>query len=136
MDALFLRQVWAGNPALLQQLSREALAAGPDSPAAAQLHYFLINNGPWSRLDHNQPFVAGVPAKPEGANFYPADATKEEVQKWIDSLERRSQGAGDGLLHGDPPRQRPRRSSAVPYTVEYQGELGAGGCAPPRGRRC
>ena len=89
MDALFLRQVWAGNAALLQQLSREALAAGPDSPAAAQLHYFLINKGPWSRLDHNQPFVPACRRSRSGANFYPADATKEEVEKWIDSLERR-----------------------------------------------
>src|SRR3954468_3591570 len=71
MDALFLRQVWSGNDALLQQLSREAIAAGPAGSATARLHYFLINGGPWSRLDHNAPFVPGVPAKPEGANFYP-----------------------------------------------------------------
>src|SRR5829696_4410183 len=123
MDALFLRQVWSGNPALLQQLSREALAAGPASTAAARLHYFLINAGPWSRLDHHQPFVPGVPAKPESANFYPADATKEEVQKWIDSL------------NGDAKTQAARfftvirrgsdgKLAAVPYSVEYQGELG------------
>ena len=123
MDALFLRQVWAGNPALLQQLSREALAAGPDSPAAAQLHYFLINAGPWSRLDHHQPFVAGVPAKPEGANFYPADATKEEVQKWIDSLSGDAKAQATGFFTAIR-RGSDRALSAVPYSVEYQGELG------------
>ena len=123
MDALFQRQVWAGNPALMQQLTRQALAAGPDSLAAAQLHYFLINAGSWSRLDHHQPFIAGVPAKPEGANFYPADATKEEVQKWIDSLtgEARAQATGFFTVIR---RGSDRKLFAVPYSVEYQGELG------------
>ena len=60
---LFLRQVWAGNDALLQQLAHDVAApAGRPgrAAAAARLHYFLINKGPWSRLDHNQPFVPGV----------------------------------------------------------------------------
>src|SRR5687768_14923332 len=47
MDALFLRQVWSGNDALLQQLSRDALNAAPGSDARERLHYFLINKGPW-----------------------------------------------------------------------------------------
>ena len=34
--------------------------------------------GPWSQLDENQPFIAGVPPRPPQANFYPADMTKEE----------------------------------------------------------
>ena len=45
MDSLFLRQVWSGNDALLQQLAREAVAQ-PGSDAPARLHYFLINKGP------------------------------------------------------------------------------------------
>ncbi|MEL7341039.1 MAG: Zn-dependent hydrolase, partial [Bacteroidota bacterium] len=40
--------------------------------------YALINYGPWDRLDGDAPFVAGVGDKPLGANFYPADMTKEE----------------------------------------------------------
>src|SRR5437868_3768304 len=54
MDALFLRQVWSGNQAMLLDLAR---AEGPDT--RARLHYFLINKGPWDRLDHHRPFVAG-----------------------------------------------------------------------------
>src|SRR5687768_11909824 len=61
IDALFLRQVWAGNDALLQRLAHETLAPGDTSEASLRLHYFLINKGPWSRLDHHRPFVAGVP---------------------------------------------------------------------------
>ena len=79
MDALFLRQVWAGNDAMLQDLAaRAAKPVGPRASrsAAARLRYFLINKGPWDRLDHNRAFVPGAPPKPEAANFYPAAATK------------------------------------------------------------
>jgi hypothetical protein len=132
MDSLFLRQVWAGNDALLQQLARDTVrqagtgAAGANMEQlalpATQLHYFLINKGPWSRLDHNRVFIAGVPAKPEGASFYPAGASKEEIQKWIDSLSGDSKGQATGFF--TVIRRTPDgRFTAVPYSVEYQGEL-------------
>jgi hypothetical protein len=127
MDSLFLEQVWAGNDALLQQLARAtgtAEATPSNANAAARLHYFLINKGPWSRLDHNRPFIDGVPAKPEAANFYPAGASKEEVQKWIDSLSGDEKARATGFF------TTIRRSPdghfvAVPYSVEYQGSLAA-----------
>jgi tetratricopeptide (TPR) repeat protein len=84
MDGIFLEQVWAGNPALLARL------AADDSPEGrARLHYFLINKGPWSRLDKNESFLPaeyGVPKKPEQANYYPADATKAEIETWFGTL--------------------------------------------------
>src|SRR5689334_1791559 len=61
IDGIFLRQAWAGNPSMLLDLAGNQSAEG-----RARLHYFLINKGPWSALDHNQPFVAGAPPKPEG----------------------------------------------------------------------
>ena len=124
MDSLFLRQVWAGNDALLQRLSREAVAPGTadNQSADTRLHYFLINKGPWSRLDHNQAFIAGVPAKPEGANFYPAGASKDEIQKWIDSLSGDARARATGFF--TTIRRGPDGAFvAVPYSVEYQGEL-------------
>jgi hypothetical protein len=119
MDALFLRQVWAGNEDLLLQLLKDDSALG-----RARLRYFLINKGPWSRLDGNKPFIPGVAEKPEGANFYPLDATKQEVEDWLKSLPgndrdpaagffttlRRAESGGKGFI-------------IVPYSVEYQGEL-------------
>ena len=69
MDALFLRQVWVGNEPMLIDLARDQSAEG-----RARLHLFLINKGPWDRLDHNKPFVPGAPQKPAGANFYRAGA--------------------------------------------------------------
>src|SRR5512140_424823 len=50
MDALFLRQVWGGNEGLLMRLMTDRTPVGE-----ARLHYFLINKGPWSRLDANAP---------------------------------------------------------------------------------
>lgn len=44
--------------------------------------FLQINYGPWERLKNNQPFIKGVGPKPAGANFYPADMTKEEFDAW------------------------------------------------------
>jgi hypothetical protein len=127
MDALFLRQVWAGNDTMLQELAQQAARpVGPRASrtAAARLHYFLINKGPWDRLDHNRPFVPGAPPKPESANFYPAGAAKADVQKWIEGLSGAQKEAATGFF------TTIRRSAAdakgfvaVPYSIEYQGEL-------------
>ena len=117
MDGLFLEQVWAGNPSLLLALQNDRSAAG-----RAVLDFFLVNKGPWSRLEGNKAFVPGVPAKPESAAYYPSDATREEVAAWIDQLSDLDRRAAtgffttirrnsDGILH------------VVPYSVEYQGPL-------------
>ena len=81
MDTLFLRQVWAGNETMLLNLVQDTSEIG-----RARLHYFLLNKGPWSRLDHDDAFIAGAAPKPEAANFYPADATKQEVEEWLATL--------------------------------------------------
>ena len=99
-DALFLRQVWDGNETLLLDLARDSSPLG-----RARLHYFLINKGPWSRLDHNEPFIAGVPPKPAEANFYPAGATKDEVEAWL-------KGLSGASARG--PRDSSPRSGAAP----------------------
>ncbi|MDH4064560.1 MAG: hypothetical protein OEW19_09175, partial [Acidobacteriota bacterium] len=117
MDALFLEQVWAGNATRLYEL------AADDSPLGrARLHAFLINKGPWSRLDHNEPFLDGVPPKPPSANFYPADATREEIEQWIAGLPPAERVRATGFF------TTIRRASggtltAVPYSVEFQSEL-------------
>lgn len=117
MDALFLRQVWSGNDALLQELSRTA-----DPLGQARLRYFLINKGPWSRLDQNRAFLPGVPDKPEGGTFYPAGATKAEVQRWLDTLSGDAKKQASGFF--TTIRRRPDGAlTAVPYSVEYQAEL-------------
>src|SRR5690606_18080547 len=47
MDPLFLRQVWAGNPALLMELAADTSPLG-----RARLDAFLLHKGPWDRLEH------------------------------------------------------------------------------------
>ena len=117
LDALFLRQVWEENESLMIELAKDMSPLGQ-----ARLHYFLINKGPWSRLDHNEPFILGVPPKPARANFYPAGATKEAVEKWINSLpeaeRRRATGFFTTIRYDGE-----GRLILVPYNVEYQNEL-------------
>jgi hypothetical protein len=117
LDALFLRQVWAGNESMLLDLVRDQTPEG-----RARLHYFLVNKGPWSRLDHNEPFVPGAPAKPEAGNFYPASATKAEIERWTGTLPAAERERATGFF------TVVRRAingtfSVVPYSVEYQNEL-------------
>ena len=116
-DALFLRQVWNGNESLLIDLMRDGSPLG-----RARLHFFLINKGPWSRLDHNEPFIAGVPPKPPEANFYPAGATKEEVEAWIKTLSAADRTRATGFFTTIR-RGADGKFIAVPYSLEYQGEL-------------
>ena len=71
MDELFWRQAYGDRSALLASLAKEP-----------RLQEFArINYGPWDRLADHAPFVPGVGAKPLGAQFYPADMTKEEFEK-------------------------------------------------------
>ena len=118
VDALFLRQVWAGNGAMLLDLVRDQTPAGK-----ARLHYFLINKGPWSRLDHLKPFVPGAPEKPAGANYYPADATKAEIESWIGSLPPDDRAKATGFFTVVRRSADGKGFALVPYNVEYQPEL-------------
>ena len=75
------------------------------------------NYGPWDRLDDEKPFIEGVGPKPLGANFYPADMSKEEFDAAylpgkddLYTLIRRDEQGGLIL---------------VPFHVEYAEELKA-----------
>jgi hypothetical protein len=71
MDQLFWYNAYGGGAALL---------AGITDPDLRQ--FASINYGPWNRLAGNAPFVPGYGDKPLGANFYPADMTREEFEAW------------------------------------------------------
>ena len=119
IDDLFLRQVWAGNGAMMMDLVRDQTPEG-----RARLHYFLINKGPWSRLDHNQTFVPGAPAKPEGANFYPPGMAKVDLDSWIQSLPEAPRADATSFFTViRNATGAPNGYTVVPYNVEYQGEL-------------
>ncbi|MBZ4410413.1 hypothetical protein K8640_19575 [Myxococcus sp. XM-1-1-1] len=117
MDALFLRQRWAGSETVLLGLTRD------DSPLGrARLHAFVLDKGPWNSLDEGRPFLPGVPAKPEAGNFYPAGATKEQVEAWVKSLPEAQQKEATGF-YTTIRRGTDGKFVSVPYSIEYQGEL-------------
>ena len=118
IDALFLGQVWSGNASMLLDL------AGDQTPEGRErLHYFHLNKGPWSRLDDDKPFVLGAPPKPANAGFYPDDATKEEVDKWIATLSATEQAQAKAFFTVVRREAGGRGFRIVPYNVEYQSEL-------------
>jgi len=118
MDAIYLRQAWAGNGQLLLDLAQDSSPLG-----RARLQLFLIDKGPWSNLDHDAPFIPGVPPRPEAANFYPPGATKEEMEKWQKSLSGAERDAATGFF--TVIRRGPDGAfTIVPYSIEYQPELG------------
>jgi hypothetical protein len=116
LDAVFLRQSWAGNEALLL-----ALLDDPSPLGRARLAGFLRNKGPWDRLDRDRPFLAGVPPRPEAGGFYPPGSTREEIAAWQASLPEKERAAATGFF--TVIRRTPQGLAAVPYSVEYQGEL-------------
>lgn len=117
LDAIFLRQVSPLNETYLAALVRD-----PSPLGRTRLDYFRLNAGPWSRLDDDAPFLPGVGPKPQGANFYPADATREEVDAWLNSLSGEERTAATGFF--TVIRRTPEgRSTAIPYSLEYQNEL-------------
>ncbi|MFD3000735.1 Zn-dependent hydrolase [Pontibacter toksunensis] len=70
MNKLFWHEAYGQKDSLLTAL---------DSENAKR--FVNINYGPWDRLNNNEPFIAGVGPKPEGANYYPKDMTKEEFEQ-------------------------------------------------------
>ena len=117
MDGLFLEQVWAGNPAMLLSLLNNQSATG-----VARLDFFLLNKGPWSRIEDNRRFVPGAPEKPPGANFYPVDATRDEIAAWFNQLEGQARREATGFFTTIR-RGADGGFSIIPYSVEYQGPL-------------
>ncbi len=115
LDPLFLRQVWSGNEALEKKLQADTTPAGKQ-----RLHYFYINDGPWSRLDSNEPFIEGVPhEKPPYANYYPEDMTKDEFNSWLATLSDADKQKATGFFHLI--RRGPdKKLTLVPYSLAYK----------------
>jgi hypothetical protein len=115
MDSIYYRQVWSGNEALKKKLEADQSPLGRDS-----LHYFIINKGPWSRLDKNEPFIDGVPhEKPLQAGFYPDDIKKDEFEAWAKGLSEDERKKAVGFFHVI--RRGPEgKLKTVPYSEEYR----------------
>lgn len=118
LNYLFLDQLWSGNRQLYAKLQKDTTPLGK-----ARLHYFWLNKGPWSDLDDHAAFIPGVPArKPQGANFYPPDMTREEFEGWVKTLspEARHQAIGFFTVIR---RNADKQLSLVPYNKAYAPDL-------------
>jgi len=117
MDALFLRQVWAGNEPVLLSLLEDPTLLG-----RARVAYFLRNKGPWDRLDGDRPFLPGVGPKPKAGTFYPPGASRDEIARWMEALPEKERAQASGFF--SVVRRTGGGLAAVPYSLEYQVELG------------
>lgn len=78
--------------------------------------FLNINYGPWERLNDNISFIPDFENKPDGANFYPVDMTKEEFDAWEDA---------DKLsLYTLIRRDENKNLEAIPYHVAFEQQVG------------
>jgi hypothetical protein len=124
IDTLQLRQRWSGNEALWAALQKDTSPLG-----AARRNYFWLNKGPWSIIDDNKSFMpadfAGIqiPAtKPAGANFYPAGATKQELESWMNSLSPQDKEQAQ-WFYTVIRKGQDGKFKVVKYSDEYKPEL-------------
>jgi len=113
-DRLFLRQIWSGNESLWQKLQVDKSPLG-----RLRLHYFMINKGPWSQLDSNEPFIEGVPPQPPHANYYPDDMSKDEFNAWLNTLSPEEKEKATGYFYTIR-RDANGKLKTVPYSEEYR----------------
>jgi len=107
MDDLYWRQAYGDDyESWLESI------ADADTRRFAELNY-----GPWDRLDSDKPFMEGIGAKPLGANFYPADMSKEEFEQ--------AYLPGKNGLYSLVRRDAEGALKLVPYHVAYATELKA-----------
>ncbi|MCW8109406.1 Zn-dependent hydrolase [Alteromonas ponticola] len=105
MDDLFWKQAF-------YQDKNEFLASIEDEEIR---HFATINYGPWDRLNGDAPFLSGYADKPAGAEFYPHDMTKEE-------LENAALDDAKGL-YSVIRRDEQGNLKAVPYSEAYRAQL-------------
>nr|WP_250428755.1 Zn-dependent hydrolase [Pontibacter ruber] len=104
MDELFWYEAYGNGDSLLTAL---------DNEAAKQ--FVKINYGPWDRLNNNEPFIPGVGPKPDAANFYPHDMTKQEFEQ-ANLKDKASQYT---FLR----RDANGKLITVPYHVQFKGQV-------------
>lgn len=104
MDELFWYEAYGSKDMLLAAVDNEAVEK-----------FVKINYGPWDRLNNNAPFIEGAGEKPEGANFYPAEMTKEEFEQ--STLKNKKS------LYTFIRRDEEGNLKAVPYHIQFKEEV-------------
>ena len=117
IDEIYWRQVSEQNPDYRLRLAEQATESDRNR---AGYEYFLAHKGRWDRLAQDEPFIAPFGAaghKPEGAAFYPADLTKEEMERYI-AAHPEQKDALQGLF--TVVRRQGDRLVTIPYSVHYR----------------
>ena len=117
IDEIYWRQVSEQNAEYRTRLAAQASRSARDR---AGYDYFIANRGRWDRLAQDEPFVAPFGAaghKPEGAAFYPADLTKEEMERYI-AAHPEQKDALQGLF--TVVRRDGNKLAAIPYSTHYR----------------
>lgn len=104
MDELFWMQAYPQRDSLLSAVEDEKTR-----------EFIKINYGPWDRLNDNKPFVKGIGDKPLGSGFYPADMTREELEK-SDVSDKKG-------LYSMVRRDKSGKLISIPYSVYFKDEL-------------
>ena len=79
LDTLFIRQRWPGTAALLRERTPSR-----NAQVRAEVEALNFFKGPWD--NDGKAFIPGVPATRPIADFYPAAATKDTLEAWLDTL--------------------------------------------------
>ncbi len=77
--------------------------------------FAAINYGPWDRLNGNKSFVEGIGKKPKGANYYPADITKDEFEKSTDK--------NKASLYTFVRRDKEGKLVSIPYHIQFKKQV-------------
>jgi hypothetical protein len=112
MDRAYWEQAYGDKEKLLSSLESEAAR-----------RYAEINYGPWDRLDDDEPFIEGFEEKPGGANFYPEDMTKEELETAAAESDERSKALES--LYTMVRRDEGGDLQTIPYSVFFEESFGA-----------
>jgi hypothetical protein len=92
---------------------KEQMMAGISDPA--ELDFFMLNYGPWERLNGDLSYLPSVGFKPAGSGFYPADMTKEEFENF--------DGEGKESLYTLITRSEDGGLAVVPYHVAFKEQV-------------
>jgi len=118
LNLLFMDQLWSGTRALYAKLQEDKTPLGQ-----ARARYFWLNKGPWADLDGHTAFIPGVPErKPQGANFYPEDMTREEFETWVKTLSPADRQQAEGFFTVIR-RDAAKKLTFVPYSKAYAADL-------------
>ncbi|KAF7788084.1 hypothetical protein PRUB_a2655 [Pseudoalteromonas rubra] len=105
MDELFWKQAFGMN--------KTEFLANIQDPKVRQ--FADINYGPWDRLNGDKVFLSGFNAKAPGAEFYPGDISKDELNQ----ADVKDKAGLYSLIKRDAQGQL----YSVPYSEAYQNEL-------------